>query len=167
MSTRGINNNNPLNIRIVTNQNWLGKKTPNTDVSFEQFQSPEYGIRAGLLLLLNYKYKYNKDTISEIIETFAPSSENDTQSYINFVSNRTKIDKNKVLDIFDYKEVIKAMIFQENSFEYSDYDQLFDKAVLLLPNYYKILFSKKKKEITGLVILGIIAAYLIYRNIKK
>lgn len=146
MSTRGINNNNPLNIRIVTNQNWLGKKTPNTDVSFEQFQSPEYGIRAGLLLLLNYKYKYNKDTISEIIETFAPSSENDTQSYINFVSNRTKIDKNKVLDIFDYKEVIKAMIFQENSFEYSDYDQLFDKAVLLLPNYYKILFSKKKKK---------------------
>lgn len=167
MSTRGINNNNPLNIRIVTNQSWLGEKNPNTDGSFEQFQSVEYGIRAGLLLLLNYKYKYKKDTISEIIETFAPSSENDTQSYINFVANRTKIDKNKVLDIADYKEVIKAMIFQENSYEYSDYDEIFEKSVSLLPNYYKILFSKKKKEITGIIIIAIIAAYLIYRNRKK
>ena len=167
MSTRGINNNNPLNIRIVASQSWLGEKTPNTDGAFEQFQSVEYGIRAGLLLLLNYKYKYNKDTISEIIETFAPSNENDTNGYINFVANRTKIDKNKVLDIADYKEVIKAMIFQENSYEYSDYNNIFERSVSLLPNYYKILFSKKKKEITGIIILGIIAAYLIYRNRKK
>lgn len=167
MSTRGINNNNPLNIRIVANQSWLGEKNPNTDGSFEQFNSVEYGIRAGLLLLLNYKYKYKKDTIAEIIETFAPSNENDTNGYINFVSNRTKIDKNKILEISEYKEVIKAMIFQENSFEYSDYDQIFERAVSLLPNYYKILFSKKKKEITGIIIIGLIAIYLIYRNRKK
>ncbi len=145
MSTRGIKNNNPLNIRIVQNQNWLGEVKPNTDLSFEQFKSVEYGLRAGLLLLLNYKYKYNKDTITEIINTFAPPNENDTNKYINFVSKQTGIDKNKTLSIEDYKAVIKAIIFQENSFEYTNYDQLFDKAVNLLPSYYKVLFKKKKK----------------------
>ena len=40
---RGFRNNNWLNIRI-SNNNWQGKRTDNTDGAFEQFETPELGI---------------------------------------------------------------------------------------------------------------------------
>lgn len=46
MLPRGIRNNNPLNIKI--GNDWKGE-VPNTDGTFEQFESMEYGLRAELL----------------------------------------------------------------------------------------------------------------------
>ena len=45
MLPRGIRNNNPLNIRRGKDQ-WKGLRAQQTDASFCQFESLEYGWRA-------------------------------------------------------------------------------------------------------------------------
>lgn len=81
---RGIRNNNPLNIRI--GNTWLGERANPTDPAFEEFVTIEYGYRAAFLILRRYIRRYKKNTISSIISTWAPATENQTQKYIDFVS---------------------------------------------------------------------------------
>lgn len=91
---RGIRNNNPLNIR--KGSNWKGEKYPQDDKSFEQFESMQYGIRAGFIILRNYITGYNGltqrfNTIEKIISRWAPATENDTRAYIAQVERLTGI----------------------------------------------------------------------------
>lgn len=86
---RGIRNNNPLNIRI--GNTWLGERQNPQDASFEEFVSMEYGYRAAFCLLRRYIRRYHRNTIAMIISTWAPSTENHTQRYIDFVANAMKI----------------------------------------------------------------------------
>ena len=83
---RGYRNNNPLNIRFNAANNWLGKVTNNTDYNrtFEQFITMPYGYRAALYLLRKY-IRQGENTISKIIQRWAPPTENYTQSYIDHV----------------------------------------------------------------------------------
>lgn len=83
---RGIRNNNPLNIRI--GNTWLGERENPTDPAFEEFVSMKYGLRAAFIILRRYIRRYHKDTIAQIISTWAPAAENDTIKYIDFVCNR-------------------------------------------------------------------------------
>ena len=46
MLPRGIRNNNPLNIRRTAKDQWKGLRAQQTDASFCQFESLEYGWRA-------------------------------------------------------------------------------------------------------------------------
>lgn len=89
---RGYRNNNPLNIRYNVNNKWLGKVTPNTDKNnaFEQFITMPYGYRAALYLLRKYIKSYGCNTISKIIQKWAPPTENYTQGYITSVCNLIK-----------------------------------------------------------------------------
>lgn len=89
---RGIRNNNPGNIR--RGSSWKGlvpflvDPTNNQryyDKSFCQFQSMEYGVRALIVLIRTYFYKHKLCTIEKIIFRYAPLSENNSYSYINFV----------------------------------------------------------------------------------
>lgn len=91
---RGIRNNNPLNIR--KGSNWQGEKHPQTDKSFEQFESLQYGVRAGFIILRRYMSGYNGltekfNTIEKIVRRWAPPSENNTKAYIEQVSKLTGI----------------------------------------------------------------------------
>ena len=81
---RGYRNNNPLNIRFSERNNWLGKILPNTDGAFEQFCDLVYGYRAALYLIRKY-IRNGENTISRIIQKWAPPTENYTQSYIEHV----------------------------------------------------------------------------------
>lgn len=96
-------NNNPFNIRNNHLNNWQGKI--NTNYAFEQFSSLDYGIRAGIKLLLNYHSKYELTTIEQIIHRFAPPFENDTENYIQWVSKQTGIPRNKPIDL-SYKDTL-------------------------------------------------------------
>ena len=78
--------NNPANIR--SGSRWLGLS--GTRNGFCEFQSLEYGLRALLIILYKYYYKYNLRSISSIIHRFAPPSENDTTSYILYVEKFVK-----------------------------------------------------------------------------
>lgn len=113
---RGIRNNNPLNIR--KGNNWQGERYPQIDKSFEEFESMQYGIRAGFKLIKKYMSGYNGltkkfNTIELIIKRWAPPTENATQRYIDFVSKTTGIPSRQKLS-FDNKKVmcdiVSAMI---------------------------------------------------------
>lgn len=94
---RGIRNNNPLNIRI--GNTWLGERNNPTDQAFEEFVSIEYGYRAAFCILRRYIRRFRKNTITAIISTWAPASENNTQRYIDFVAEKMKISP---VDVIDY-----------------------------------------------------------------
>ncbi len=122
--TRGEKNFNPLNIRISTNQ-WVGKITPSDDPDFEQFDNPIHGIRAGAKILLTY-YRNGIDTISGIINKWAPKIENPTDAYIESVCNRSGFDADAHLlmtSLDDIWPVIHAMIdFEQGECIYSEED---------------------------------------------
>lgn len=85
---RGIRNNNPLNIRI--GNTWLGERHPADcdDPEFEQFTSMIYGLRAAFCILRRYIRHYHRCTVEQIISSWAPSNENATAKYIEFVCKK-------------------------------------------------------------------------------
>ena len=116
---RGIRNNNPLNIR--KGNNWLGERHPQMDAAFEEFESMEYGIRAGFKILRNYISGYGGlthkvNTIEKIVRRWAPESENDTLAYINKVAKDTGIHPNEIVSFSDRNKmvaIVDAMISVE------------------------------------------------------
>jgi hypothetical protein len=95
--TRGFKNNNPGNIRLNPLIQWDGEIDGN-DVAFVTFKSMPYGIRALMKLLLNYQ-KRGYNTISKILNRYAPPSENNTSNYIGIISSKMGIPKDKILDL--------------------------------------------------------------------
>ena len=104
---RGIRNNNPLNIRI--GNVWLGEVNEPTDPEFEQFVAMEYGLRAGFVLLRRYIRHYHKNTIRLIITTWAPSTENNTEAYIQRVASRMNLDADTPLLYEDEKTMCQLV----------------------------------------------------------
>lgn len=117
---RGIRNNNPLN--IVKGQNWKGERHPQTDRRFEEFESMQYGIRAGFKLLRNYITGFNGltskiNTIDTIIKKWAPAHENDTERYISQVCQMSGLNRYQRIAFGDRKkmvDIVNAMIYVEN-----------------------------------------------------
>ena len=85
-TTRGMRNNNPLNIRKVPGTHWRGEvSSPLGEVgrgSFVRFQSIAWGLRAAFCILRTYRDKYKLVCIEDIITRWAPPTENDTRKYI-------------------------------------------------------------------------------------
>lgn len=89
MSTRGIRNNNPANIRRGCA--WKGLAEKQTDREFCQFVTMTWGVRALLVTLRTYVRKYNLHTVREIITRWAPPSDgNNTEKYIEFVEKAVR-----------------------------------------------------------------------------
>ena len=112
---KGFRNNNWLNIRI-SNNNWQGKIANNTDGQFEQFETPELGIRAATRNIRTYGQR-GLQTVKDIISTWAPTSENNTASYIQNVASHMGVDPNQALDLNDTDTMVKlisAMTISEN-----------------------------------------------------
>lgn len=115
MIPRGIRNNNPLNIRV--GNVWLGEVKNPTDPHFEQFNSMEYGLRAGFVLLRRYIRHYKRLTIEDIISSWAPSNENNTRAYIDTVVKVSGIPRKEILHYSNKDAMCKlvdAMCYVEN-----------------------------------------------------
>lgn len=111
---RGIRNNNPLNIKI--GNTWLGEVVNPTEDKFEQFVTMAYGLRAAFCILRRYIRKYKRNTISDIIKTWAPDVENNTENYINVVCHLTGIDRDAEIEFSDRNTMVRlvgAMAFVE------------------------------------------------------
>ena len=114
MKSRGLRNNNPLNIRHNAD-NFKGE-IKGRDKSFKTFSSLAYGYRAALVTLATYLSR-GSDTIEKIISKWAPPAENDTEGYIAKVEKWSGVRRNKELtaiDGADYILIIAAMSFVEN-----------------------------------------------------
>lgn len=94
---RGERNNNPGNIRHGSK--WQGLSVQQTDPSFCQFVSPEYGIRAIYKLLQTYQKKYELNTVESIIDRYAPPNENNTTSYINRAAKDIGVSVNEPINV--------------------------------------------------------------------
>lgn len=87
---RGIRNNNPLNIR--KGARWRGLRDFATDKEFCEFRTMAWGFRAAFRTLVTYYTKHDCKTLEQIINRWAPPSENDTSSYITHVKVKAGID---------------------------------------------------------------------------
>jgi hypothetical protein len=102
MAPRNVRNNNPGNIRHG-GSNWNGS-VKGTDQSFVTFGSPEMGVRAMTKLL--YKYNrpgsdngYNRRSVREIINKWAPPNENNTTAYVNAVAKKLGVSPDQDIDL--------------------------------------------------------------------
>jgi len=143
---RGLNNNNPGNIRIG-GQKFIGEKDKSTDSAFRQFVTMPFGYRAMFVLLRNY-IKAGNNTITKIISKYAPSSENNTIAYINAVVKGSGINSNVVIpkdDLEAITKIITAMSAVENGVKAVITDVLEGKK-LLIQTYAMEELEKKKSQ---------------------
>lgn len=132
MSSRGVKNNNPFNI-IKTGISWFGelKGLFSKDSKFEQFETLELGIRAGLLNLKNgYKLRgYN--TPMSLIERYAPDNDNAKDSQFNYQKAvalgvfGSPFSYYKVISTnLDWLKAASAMMKFENGYDPISFDKL-------------------------------------------
>jgi len=88
-----IAKNNIFNIRA--GQNWQGRT--GVRKGFVEFMNKEYAIRAWLLLMRTYRRR-GLTTIRQIVTTFAPPKENNTEAYIDYVCSQTKYNAGYALE---------------------------------------------------------------------
>ena len=115
--TRGLRNNNPLNIRKVPGTHWRGElPSPEGragDRLFVQFESLEWGIRAAFCILDTYRRKYQDVCVEDIINRWAPPSENDTRKYVETVCMLTGFGGKERLVEDQLPALVHAMAFVE------------------------------------------------------
>lgn len=123
-SPRGIRNFNPGNIRHAKGVRWQGMAVAQSDTNFVQFTAPRWGIRAIARVLITYQDKRlaadgsRIDSVREIIERWAPASENNTDAYALTVARALGIDPDyEGLDVYNFdimRALVLAIIRHEN-----------------------------------------------------
>lgn len=108
--TRGYRNNNPGNLR------YAGQRGATRDADgYAVFSDRAAGISA-LDRQLDLYLQRGTNTISSIVEKYAPRNENQTDNYKAFVSKQTGIDQNQVIDrndVVSQARIIRAIIDME------------------------------------------------------
>jgi len=101
MPTLGYRNNNPGNLKRDTNSTpYKGEIVPPKEPPFRWFESMEHGYRAMYhLLIIRYLMDWRLNTLEKILYKYAPPFENDTEAYINYVSDRLGIARNALISI--------------------------------------------------------------------
>jgi len=119
----------PKNVRLNNPGNMKS-----ADGGFQAFGSAQDGMKAmqdDLMIKVSGKSKameanFGKGyqpTLSNVISTWAPPSENDTGNYVNFVAQKTGIQPDQILSPMDIKKIIPAMIEMEGGQEAAQYYQ--------------------------------------------
>lgn len=86
VTSRGIRNNNPGNIR--KGEPWKGLKFKQTDSQFCQFINMGWGLRALIITLRTYVTKHKLTSINDIIHRWAPEEDgNNTKSYVTYCAS--------------------------------------------------------------------------------
>jgi hypothetical protein len=113
---RGIRNHNPGNIRHGRAA-WAGMAATQPDSQFVVFRDAVSGLRALMLLLLNYYRKFGLDSVESILNRFAPPHENATDHYIAAITQRMHVTRRHRLDL-EREEVLvslaRAIVLYEN-----------------------------------------------------
>ncbi len=113
----GIRLSNPGNIKRDEVSAWEGMTRLQDHPKMARFSTPQSGLRALAKLLINYKKLHGLNTLSQVINRYAPPSENQTRLYIEDVSIRSGFFPNEHLDFEDPRvlvPVMQAIVVHEN-----------------------------------------------------
>lgn len=134
----GYSLNNPGNIR--KSKDVFDGEITSPNNSFKAFKTMAHGYRALAIILYNYITIYGANNLTGIITRYAPNNENNTQSYIDFVSEFTGIGSGKPLGKKsfigflgldpDMKQIIRAISAKEIG--YIDEQQLSEGYLMFL-----------------------------------
>jgi len=105
------------NIRYVASIKWEGLADPPSDGAFCRFKSDQFGIRALVKQLRTYRDRYGLHTIRDLIERFAPPSENNTHAYAKAVAAAFGKAETFSPDLDDPEEMeilVRAIVRHEN-----------------------------------------------------
>lgn len=121
---RGIRNNNPGNIEWGSPWQGLVPAGQKTDPRFAQFLDPVSGIRAIAVTLITYYDKRKAkdgsriDSVREVIERWAPATENNVTAYARQVASLLKVSpESETLNMHDYgtlRGLVEGIIRHEN-----------------------------------------------------
>ena len=138
---RGIRNNNPGNIRLSRTR-WQGQRNFQFDPAFVEFSTPLHGLRALMRLLMTYHCKHGLDTVTALINRYAPPHENATDGYIHQVAKRLGVARDARLSLHKRDIMVtlaRAIVSHENGrphtgyprdwYEHAIYEAAFDKAM--------------------------------------
>jgi len=120
--SRGYRNNNPGNIRFIADAKraWHGQVSD--DNGYGVYDSPANGTRALGRQLMAYASR-GLVTVSSIISTWAPSSENNTGAYVADVAAQLDVDADDSLDVRSrLPDLARAIARHENGYIDSSYD---------------------------------------------
>ena len=112
--TSGVRNNNPLNIEHHAANKWRGQE--GHDGRFVIFSHPLYGYRAATRIIMSYSRR-GIETVGDIVTTWAPPHENDTESYITTVESISGLARDAVPKRPDeLGDLFEAMTIMENGY---------------------------------------------------
>jgi len=121
MAVLSVRNNNPGNIRD-TGIAWEGRT--GSQSGFVTFATPAMGVRAMTKNLYSYQNR-GLTSVRQMISTWAPPSENNTNSYVNQVASAMGVDPNASIDLRSdpalTQRMLNAMIRVEGGAEASSY----------------------------------------------
>ncbi len=134
--SRGLRNNNPLNIRHSADR-WQGARINQTDKAFVQFTSMAYGYRAVWKILDTYCLTFKRErkayNVRNIIGRWAPSTENDTDAYVRAVVKLSGLGGNENMprpkhyrafdEVDKLVRLIRAMTCVENGIKWEEMDK--------------------------------------------
>ena len=103
--SRGLCNNNPGNIRR-SRVRYKGEVRPSRDPDFKEFSTMAYGYRAVFVLLDTYRSRYGLTTIRQMLNRYAPPTENFTEGYVRFVSDYSGVMPDEIVDTRSEKDMI-------------------------------------------------------------
>lgn len=103
--SRGLRNNNPGNIRR-SKVRYKGEVRPSRDPDFKEFSTMAYGYRAVFVLLDTYRSRYGLTTIRQMLNRYAPPTENFTEGYVRFVADCSGVMPDEVIDTRSAKDMI-------------------------------------------------------------
>lgn len=106
--------NNPFHV-ILTDDVWLGQ-VPG-EGRFVYYDTPEHGIRAGLINLYN-GYFSRQLTLRQILSRYAPEKDgNDEAAYLSFVVKKTGLIPEQIPLKYEWLSVASAILRFEEGYE--------------------------------------------------
>lgn len=113
--------NNPANIRFNKNNKWNGQYDKPYK-GFCEFKTEYYGLRALAKTLHTYFDKYHLFTVTQIINRYAPPTENHTSAYISYVVGVCGSDVVSLQNADYVYRLLKAICWYESNYYLSRYD---------------------------------------------
>ncbi len=121
-NSRGYRNKSPMNIDYNPRNPWTGQVglgdrwLPENQRRFAEFETHEYGIRAGAVLLTTYFDRHGLKTVRGIINRWAPPVENNTSAYVTAVAKAVGVEPDDPINLHTYEHMrplVEAIIRHE------------------------------------------------------